>query len=320
LTERRRNLILDRPGAANVFNTVSQLLKSNKIVKQSLLVKQICVWLVVCAAMALQSCANSVQIVAEQTTGLKDVGVVGGGTAYVSVDFSKLDGIDRQDATEMSNTVATSIAQALGPSFRQARTATDVTRIEPDSADLVVLLRAQNPKYPKLWSDISRAWGRVLLIGALAELYNVVALDFPARRNDAVLPLSALALSLYNFVYCYHYESTKGSYSLEYQLFILKPDGSLISQRLFADSARVLVQADAKISDLRFKDLIAATKPNVSGLVQNFVVADSASIRNLGEEMKRSYPTDCDRILTFKRNVYRVLDERSSQTTSGGNQ
>jgi hypothetical protein len=295
-------------------------LKSDKIVKQSLLQKQISLCLGICAAMALESCANSVQIVAGQTTGVKDVGVVGGGTAYVSVDFSTLDGIDRRDVSEISNTLGTSIAQALGSSFRQTRTATDVARIEPDSADLVVLLRAQNLKYPKSWSDISRAWGRVLVVGVLAEVYNIVALDFPARRNDVVLPFSALALSLYNFFYCYHYESTKGSYSLEYQLSILKPDGSLISQRLFTDSAKVLVQADAKINDLRFKDLIAATQSNVSGAVQSYVVADSASIRNLGEEMKRSYPADCDRILTFKRNVYRVLDERSSKTASAGNQ
>jgi hypothetical protein len=286
----------------------------------SLLPKLMSACLIVCAVVGLQSCANSVQIVADRPTPFTSVGVVGGGTAYVSVDFLALDGINRQDASEMGRTLGTSIAQNLGSSFRQTRMMTDINRIEPDSADLVVLLRAQNPKYPKPWSDISRAWVRVLLVGVLAEVYSIAALDLPARRNDVVLPVSAIAFSLYSFFFCNRYESTKGSFSLDYQLSILKPDGTVISRRQFTDSAKVLVQADGKIGDVRLKDLIAATQSNIAALVQNFVVADSASIKNLGQEMNRSYRADCDRILTFKRNVYRVVDESSRRVTSGDTQ
>jgi hypothetical protein len=291
-------------------------MKPDSTNKGSPLMKQMSTCLAICAALGFESCANSVQIIADQTTVVSDVGVVGSGTAYVSVDLSGLNGIGRQESAEMSNTLSASIAQALGSSFKQTRTTPDLARVEPDSADLLVLLRAQNPRYPRPWSDISRGWVRVLLVGVLAEVYNIVALDLPARRNDVVLPLSALVLPLYNFFYCYRYESMKGSYSLDYQLSILKPDGTLLNRRQFTDSATVMVQADAKSTDLRLKDLITATQVDVSGSVQNYVVADSTTIRNLGEEMKRSYPADCDRILTFKRNVYRVLDESSSQITS----
>jgi hypothetical protein len=109
----------------------------------------------------------------------------------------------------------------------------------------------------------------------------------------------------------------RGGYTLDYQLSILKPDGTLLNRRHFTDSATVMVQADVKSTDLRLKDFIDARKVDVSVSVQNYVVADSTAIRHLAEEMKRSYPAEYDRILTFKRNVYRVLDKNSSQITPG---
>lgn len=273
--------------------------------------------LLVFDTLGLESCANSVRIITDRTTLVEDVGMVSNGTAYINVDFSGLNGVSSQDLTAMNSTLGKSIAQALESTFRKTRAVSDVARVEPDSTDLVLLVRAQNPKYPKSWSDVSRGWVRVLLVGVMAEVYNIFALDFPAHRNNVALPLAALALPLYDFLVSYRYESMNGDYSLDYQLSILKPDGTLVSRQQFTDSAKVMVQADTKLSDLHFRDLINATATDVSGSVQNYVIADSTTIRNLGEEMKRSYPADCDRILSFKRNVYRVLDDSSVQINSG---
>jgi hypothetical protein len=277
--------------------------------------KQVKFWLLVCTAVLCESCANSIQITTDHTNVVRDVGLLGGGTAYVSVDFSRMDGVNSKDATEIGDALSTSIAGALGSSFKQTRTARDLSRIEPDSADLVLFLSARNPRYPGPWSEISRRGARFLLIGILAEAYNIFALDFPARRNDVILSCSALVLSLYELFYATRYESTRGSYSLDYQLSILKPDGTVINERQFTDSAKVMVQADARPVDVQFKDIIKATKDNVSGSVQNLIAADSARIGGIAEEMKRSYPADCDRILTFKRNIYRILD--GPQISSG---
>ncbi len=279
--------------------------------------KPVCICLIVCAAVNWESCANSVQITSDHTTVVRDVGVLGRGTAYVSVDFSGLDGVTNKDAAEIGNALGSSIAGALGSSFKQTRATRDLSRIEPDSADLVLFLRARNPRYPGPWSEISRRGARFLLIGILAEAYSVFALDLPARRNDVMLSCSALVLSLYELFYATRYESTKGSYSLDYQLSILKPDGTVIGEKKFTDSAKVMVQADARTVDMHFKDIIKATEDNVSGMVQNFIIADSARIGGLGEEMKRSYPSDCDRVLSFKRNIYRILDAPSAQISSG---
>ena len=267
--------------------------------------------------LAFQSCADSVEVIQNNTTMVKDVGVVGQGTAYVNVDFSGVTGLSRQDAAEINGMLGTSIADALGPTFKQTRMSTDLARVEPESADLMLLLRAQNLRYPKQWSDITRPWSRLLLIAILAETYSIFALDFPSHRNDVVLPLSALAMVAYEFFYCDRFESTKGSYSLDYQLSLVKPDGTILSHRQFTDSAKVLVQADAGTRDLRLKELVSATKASIAGSIQNFIVADSASIRTLGAEMSRAFPADCDRILTYKRNVYHILDENPAQIGSG---
>jgi hypothetical protein len=182
--------------SADILWSMSKGMKSNSTNKRSSRLKQMSTFLVICAALGLESCANSVRILSDQTNTVRDVGVVGSGTAYVGVDFSSFAEISQREAAELRNTLSTSIANALGQSFRQTRAVTDLGSVEPDSADLVILLRAQNPRYPRFWSDIYRGWVRVLLVGVLAEVYNIVALDLPGRRNDVVLPLSAIALTL----------------------------------------------------------------------------------------------------------------------------
>jgi len=221
-----------------------------------------------------------------------------------------------QEAKEIGNSLSTSIAEALGPSFRQTRAAADLARLEPDSSDLVLFLRARNAKYPTPWSDISRSGARFLLVAILAEAYNIFALDVPTRRNDVVLPFSAVVLSLYELFYNTRYESTRGNYSIEYQLFVLKADGTLISRRQFTDSARVRVQADARRADMHIQDFVKARQDDVSGSIQDYIIADSTRLDEIGEEMKRSYPVESERILTFKRNIYHVLDDTTTQITA----
>jgi hypothetical protein len=149
--------------SASLLSGMGQDMKLDSKNKRSSLLKHMNACLMICAALGLESCANSVRILSDQTNTVRDVGVVGSGTAYVGVDFSSFSEISQREAAELGNTLSTSIANALGQSFRQARTASDLGSVEPDSADLVILLRAQNPRYPRFWSDISRGWFRVLL-------------------------------------------------------------------------------------------------------------------------------------------------------------
>lgn len=272
--------------------------------------------LTLAAVLGLMSCSNSVQIIAVGTIPATEIRFPECGTAYVGVDFSRLGMVNQNGASELNDRLGQSIADALDKQFRRSRSVSDLARVETDSADLVVFVRAQNPKAPGLSTEISRSWIRVLMIGVLAEVYNIFALDLPAYRNSIALPFAALALPLYELLYSSHYEDASGHYSIEYQLFILKPDGTVLTRRRFADSAKVMMQADASPRNLEIRDVVDATKDNVSGSVQNYIAADSSMIRSLGAEMKRSYPNDCDRILTFKRNIYKILDDSSSQMSS----
>ena len=263
----------------------------------------------VVAALAFTSCSNSVRVLSNEMAPPGDIGVIGSGPAYVGVDFSRVNTISQQEAIQLNGRLGRSVAEALRPRFKQSRSVSAIERLETDSTDLVVFIRAQNSRLPRQGSEISRSWIRLLVVGVLAEVYNIFALDLPAYRNNVVLPFAALALPLYELVYSSQYEDVSGRFSLEYQLYLLKPDGSVLRKRSFADSAKVLMQADASIGALRVTDLLDATKETVSGAVHSFVLADSSTIRHLGEEMKNTYPLDCDRVLTFKRNVYRVLDD-----------
>jgi hypothetical protein len=267
---------------------------------------------IILCALGLESCANSYQILAEREPEAKNFGRVGSGTVYVSVDVSGAARINRTEAASMNASLGSSIARALDSSFRQSRSVPDLSRLEPDSADVVVFVRAMDPTYPEVWGDISKGWLRLIVAGVLAGIYETFTTDIPTYRNSVVLPVAALALPLYSFFYCYQYESTKGSLTLPYQVSVLKPDGTLLNRRQFTDSAKVLVQADTKIENLPIEDIMNATVTGISSTVRRFVNGDSTRIRNLGEEMNRTYRADCDRILTFKRNIDRVLDDSTS--------
>ena len=268
--------------------------------------------LTVFAVLELESCANSIQILPTHTNRAQDVGRLSDGTAYIQVDMSNLGELSRKEEANASSTLGTAIARDLGSAFRHTRAVPDLGRLEPESADLVILVRAGNLIRPKQWGDVSRGWLRILVVGVLAEVYNIVALDFPEYRNNVVLPFAAVAFSLYDLIYCHQYENTKGNLTLDYQLSVLKSDGTVINRHLFADSAKVLVQADARVRDLHLTDFFDATTTELSASVQKYVLADSTVIRNLGEELNRAYPDPRDRLLSFKKNVYRALDDTTS--------
>jgi hypothetical protein len=260
------------------------------------------------AVILLESCATSFRVIPYNGSSTEAVAVVSSGTAYVGVDLSGVNIDSRKVANSAGTLLGTSVAKALAPSFRESRQDPDIPRLEPDSSDIVVIVRPYNPKYPKFQGEISRGWARLLVLGVLGELYDIFSLDLPKYRNNVVLPVSALALVYYNAFYCYQYESMPGNYVAQYQVSILGPDGNLIRQHQFVDSANVLAQADVKADNVQIKDLMVATVESVSGTVRSFVVADSLSIRGISGEMKRLYPDDRDRVLAFKRNIYRYLD------------
>jgi hypothetical protein len=261
----------------------------------------------ICGTFLLESCAHSYRVIPYRTIPVGTPGIVCNGAVYVGVDVSDMNIDSQHDATAVRSLLRTSISESLASSFREAKPVPDIARAEPDSSDIVLIVRPQNPRYPRVQSNIPRSWGRLLLLGVLAEVYDVFSLDLATYRNNAVLPVSGLLLFYYNAIYCYQYQRMVGDYALEYQVFILAPDGTLIDRHQFTDSAKVTAQAEVRTADIQNIDLIGATEAGVSGTIRNLVIADSARIRGISNEMKRSYLADCDRLLTFKRNVYRFL-------------
>ena len=262
----------------------------------------------------LESCANSIQILPARVGITRGAQALDSGTAYVSVDMSGIQGISHNEAQTLGNQLGASLAEALDSTFWQSRAVPDLTRLEPGPDDLVILVRTGDLKRPKLWGELSRGWLRVLVVGLLAEIYNIVSLDSPRYRNNVVLPFAAVSFSLYELLYCYQYEETEGDFTLAYQISLLRPDGSLMNRHQFVDSAKALVQADARIREFPTGDFVKITTGGVAGSIRNHVIADSVAIKGLAREMTRAYPTECDRILAFKRNVYRVLDDTTSRT------
>ncbi len=289
-----------------------KLLKTNKVLpvpKGVIVSKRHFLFFLVVAALGLESCANSVRVVSDDTPVPVSTGTVFHGTIFMKVDLTCVQQVEPREASIAADSLGQFIARTIAPSVTEVRTVADLARIEPAPPDVVLYLHGRNAAVPLPRAEISGGWLRVILAAVLGEIYSISSLDLPRYRNTVALPLIGVAFPLFEFLYAHHYTTAQRQSSFEYQLLILRSDGTLMSRRTVVDSARVFFQLDANAKDLRFGNLVQTMSQNVSASVQNSLVKDSLALAHLGDDMIRRYPDDCSRLLAFKRNIYRVLDD-----------
>ncbi len=290
----------------------SESLQETVVPRRTIMEKCSYVLVLIIFPIVLESCAHSVKVVTEERAVPTFAGKITSGTLYVGVDLSRMTSANSLEARAMADTLGQSIASNLTPAFAETRFVADVTRIETGPPDAVLFVRARNATLRSPVGEISGGWLRAILVAVLGEVYSVFSLDFPRYRNTVALPLIGLAFPLFEIFYAYHYEPAPGWSSIEYQISLLKSDGSVVNRCLLADSARVLFQADAGAKDFRTRDLFEATRHNVSATIGHVVLNDTTTLATIGEAMRQAYHNDCDRLLTLKRNLYRVVDDTAS--------